>query len=357
MRKPAAKLLMTLVFLGIALVVSEAILRLFAPSLSPDRFEQSRRHLIETGNAAYQEALLPSRTLFWTFRPNVDLGETGDRYFRGFVSNSLGLRNEELKSEKAPGVFRILALGDSCTFGTGVDMEDSYPWQLEDLLNRARPAGAEPPRRAQYQVLNAGVPGYSSFQCLNGLRENGFALAPDLVLVSFGWNDMNVWDDRTDRSISLLLRGESDSSLDGLLSHSALYLALRKAVYSMQVALSAGERTPRVPLDEYVENCGAVLQEAEAAGSRAVFLLWPFRGQVIAEEAVENPYQQALRSFCREQDALLVDLLSAFRARKDPRLFIDMGHLEPAGYRLVAETVAAALREWGLLPGSGGRRG
>jgi lysophospholipase L1-like esterase len=49
--------------------------------------------------------------------------------------NSLGLRNKEFKIDKDKGTFRILCFGDSWTFGWGVDIEKSWPMQMEKFLH------------------------------------------------------------------------------------------------------------------------------------------------------------------------------------------------------------------------------
>lgn len=66
-------------------------------------------------------------------------------------TNRLGLRDSELDSRSRD--FVALAVGDSFTVGFGVQAEESWPEQLEELLQRSRGAGVE--------VVNAGVSGYS----------------------------------------------------------------------------------------------------------------------------------------------------------------------------------------------------
>ena len=68
--------------------------------------------------------------------------------------NSLGLRDRE-PGPADTGTSRILALGDSITFGWRVRLEDSYPKVIERLLNEAQ-AGR------RWEVINAGVGGYES---------------------------------------------------------------------------------------------------------------------------------------------------------------------------------------------------
>src|SRR5262249_20912445 len=69
--------------------------------------------------------------------------------------NSKGLRDNEYDYEPRPGVTRILALGDSVTFGWGVRLEHTYPKVLERLLNHGASQGS-------YEVLNGGVGNYTT---------------------------------------------------------------------------------------------------------------------------------------------------------------------------------------------------
>jgi lysophospholipase L1-like esterase len=338
-----------------SLCLVEVILRIFVPGLSIHRFDQNQQLFIETGNEAYRRALLQSDTLFWKFRPNVTIDGEDSRYFPGRISNSLGLRNEECTRKKAPGVFRILALGDSCTFGVGVPMDGCYPRRLEEILNQGRTDGDVRDPGCTFQVLNAGVPGYTSFQGLNYFLETGLTFEPDLLLICFGWNDAVVWDDRTDRFISQYLIGGEGGGPEALLSKSAIYRACKKALYSLKVSLQFGSRTPRVPLEAYIENMERILSEARSRGVEALFLLWPMQAQVDSKTAERTPHQEALRRFCNERRVPLVDLLEVFRKSGDASWFIDTGHVDARGYRLVAESVAESLVKHGLLPTKTGK--
>jgi hypothetical protein len=42
---------------------------------------------------------------------------------------------DEFSAQKPDGEFRILMLGDSMTFGWGVDVKDTLPSRLERLIN------------------------------------------------------------------------------------------------------------------------------------------------------------------------------------------------------------------------------
>ncbi len=96
--------------------------------------------------------------------------------------NSRGLRDYEYPYQKPPGVFRILGLGDSTTFGQGVVLEDTYLKKLEKRLNEA----ALDPR---FEVINCGRQAWNTTQELEFLRTEGLKYQPDMLIVGFSLND------------------------------------------------------------------------------------------------------------------------------------------------------------------------
>src|SRR5947209_20240288 len=66
----------------------------------------------------------------WALRPNAD-DFTVDKPTH---INSDGFRDREFSPAKPAGTQRIVCVGDSYTYGWGVDVRDSYPKQLERAL-------------------------------------------------------------------------------------------------------------------------------------------------------------------------------------------------------------------------------
>ncbi len=101
-----------------------------------------------------------------------------------YEENSHGLRDHERGYEKEEGVFRIVATGDSFTFGTGVpSMEDIFLKRLERALN------AEGIRGYRFEVINGAQPGYNTPHEYEWLKKEGIKYSPDLIMVVYFFND------------------------------------------------------------------------------------------------------------------------------------------------------------------------
>jgi len=97
--------------------------------------------------------------------------------------NSLGYRSDEIALPKPAGQFRIVCLGGSTTYTTGVkDYRLSYPNLLETEL-----------RRRGYQdvnVVNAGVGAYTSWESLISFELRVLDLEPDMIIIYHAVNDI-----------------------------------------------------------------------------------------------------------------------------------------------------------------------
>lgn len=81
-----------------------------------------------------------------------------------------------IRGRPVPAGARVLALGDSLTFGTGTTPDNAYPAVLAGLTG--------------WEVINGGVPGDTSAQALQRLPGLLQEHAPALVLVGIGGNDL-----------------------------------------------------------------------------------------------------------------------------------------------------------------------
>jgi lysophospholipase L1-like esterase len=92
--------------------------------------------------------------------------------------NPEGFRGPSVPKEKPDGEFRVLALGDSVTFGTGVAVDQTWPAALERDLGKKRPT----------RVINAAVPATSLRDLEYGFRTEFNAYQPDAVVLALTGN-------------------------------------------------------------------------------------------------------------------------------------------------------------------------
>ena len=140
--------------------------------------EQYDRYVLFTSIDPKDFAFTPHPYLSYYPTPNYQKGLTSH--------NSLGYRNDEFPLEKPSGVYRIVALGGSSTYDVSIkDNADTFTAQLERLLK-------EDYGYQNVQVINAGVPGYNSWEILVNLEFRVLDLDPDLVIIYENTNDVHA---------------------------------------------------------------------------------------------------------------------------------------------------------------------
>jgi lysophospholipase L1-like esterase len=269
-------------------------------------------------------------------------------------TNDLGYRVPGWDAARAAAPLRVLALGDSCTFGRGVADAETWPARLEQRL---RAGGAEA------AVFNAGVPGYDTVQeevVLGRLIE---LVRPTDVVVTWLPNDA------LDRSTELRPRTQI---IDGqLIDDVERYQAWRDQVEGRGLSASALYRFTRMNLKRVKDSfagrgagwnrfeideraiaytqapLGRIAARARAAGARPLLLLLP-REEEIEPPLPRDEHYQRMIEFARREAIDVIDLPGAWRTpggRPAGELYLprDEVHFTPLGYELVAEAVAAQL--------------
>lgn len=97
--------------------------------------------------------------------------------------NRDGIRDRDYSRTKPTGTFRIAAVGDSCTFGLGLELADTWPKQLERELQKTNP---------RVEVINFGVMGYNTPQEAERIQDKVLGYAPDLIIIGYSLNDIGV---------------------------------------------------------------------------------------------------------------------------------------------------------------------
>ncbi|WP_165234312.1 SGNH/GDSL hydrolase family protein [Aquisphaera insulae] len=264
--------------------------------------------------------------------------------------NAQHFKGPILEVPKPDGKIRILCYGDSLTDGPP---RGDWPARLHRLLAE-RPASPA----ASYEVVNAGVSGYSSHQGLLRFLQDVDRFQPNLVVVSYGWNDAAQASGPSDREFR-----PPSWPMVSLQRAMVRYRTSLVLTYYLKRLIAEPPRQvdgpfhPRVTVEEYVANLDRFRAESLARGIPIVFLTRPHQA---APEVLRRSgnwrshvpdYNEALVSWAREQDQAVIDIQRAFRERPSS-LFSDECHFVPDGYQIMAELVYE-----GLFPNAGQRRG
>jgi len=259
--------------------------------------------------------------------------------------NSKGYKAPEFAVAKPAGTFRIITLGDSNTDGPD---RGGWPDELRRLL-------ASQPRSAlRFEVINAGVVGYSSFQGLRRMEEC-LRYEPDLVMVSFGANDAHLVVAGPDKTFALR-RPALVPVMRVLYRYKAFllarYLALR---WSGGVGAIETPLEPRVSVPDYEVNLERMVALARGAGARAVLLTRPHDpakrrtappGYWI-ERAAE--YNEATARVGRRLRVPVFDAYALFEG-SGPDAFADESHFTLLGHARMGQLLRDFLAREGLLP-------
>jgi lysophospholipase L1-like esterase len=282
--------------------------------------------------------------------------------------NSQGFRAPKDKLYgRDPEALTIACLGESSTYGLRVAPEHSYPSRLERELS-----GRLPGRRVE--VVNAGVPGYSTPNILALLSLRVVPLKPDLVLLYAGFND--AW-------TRLLFPGFQEDYAHAQKSWvEAAFPLWRRSLLLDRLADRLGYPNSRDPVFQTVawharggdpqenwmrssgepfrRNLATFAAIARAHGAVPVFITQatnfgghPDKVRQALPQAMEE-HMDILRRAARELRVELIDVRGPMSDR--PEYFRDFVHMSEAGNARRAEVVADALLGKGLLRRSGTRR-
>lgn len=311
----------------------------------------------------------------WLFglRPGikVTVPATGDVVYE---INEEGFRDRLYTRTPRPGTFRIIVLGNSVAFGYGVDVSDTFPKRLEEILNERHP-------ETHFEVLNFSVNGYNAYNQEAQLQDVGLAYEPDLVLVQFSvgviHNPTLHFDHQTQMHLGMIPAEafpnpsqripppefpalvRACSKLRTCSWFDERFLApMRRKAHPLPGLISVGPRElPPGPERDWLRTrYREIEQTARSIGAEFAIVAFPYREQIYANAS--GRLEEQLVELGREENWLLINLLPAFKraAPKAPPLFLDTWHVTPAGHRIAAEVIADQLRDHGFLPEPGNEK-
>lgn len=291
----------------------------------------------------------------------------------GFAELSLQVASlfapERLEDGGDGARYRVLCVGDSHTWGAGVERDESYPGHLQRILDELRPG--------LFQVMNLGVPGMNTAQLRKRVPEWFSRHEPDLLVVWAGVN--NAWNtaEVEDAPTSFL------AWLDRQLLRSRVYRLGRVRFHDRKLERYAlqrpedgtwnvvGRRGPPGPTDlhivrhdgvvdvfehqksasdlsrvqrQSVSDLLAITRYAQTASVRVILLTYPLASSTFI------PANRAMCEASRRFEAALVHSAeSLMRVPVEDREWLWALHPGSAIYQEIARDVAASILD-PLLP-------
>ena len=272
--------------------------------------EDWREHVVTNDSLRIQDPVL-----LWRPQPGM------------YPYNEQGFKTTILMEvPKPPNVYRIIAYGDSNTDGpVGMDWSS----ELQKLLEPRN----TPDRK--YEVINAGVAGYSSYQGLQRFIQEADEYEPDLIFVSFGWNDLAQAVGEPDKRYKQ--KSKALIFILRILIPYRTYQAIQHYVQAPKLQqLAKEELQPRVSLEDYLENMRRFAELGREKGIAVVFLSRPYKYST--EEILRNSswrsrvplYNRKLAEFAEEQGEQFIDVQRHYEFKTEG-LFSDEAHFYTKG--------------------------
>ena len=283
-----------------------------------------------------------------TERPRVEL-------VHRISINSLGFRGEQVALDKSPDKFRILCLGDSFTFGSYVNDEDTFPHLLGEALRR---------HDTSVEVINAGVGGTTIIDHAYFLRK-ALVMNPDLVLLTFSENDVDDLSKPVPLYVTMAANREWKSGpmgsvyravRDTALFNFALLVKARYADYIRHRAITSDSPTGANISNQYWEQYDAEFEELtkflRSRSIEIVFAVFPSDHRIGRELEPGNLLERATK-VAERYGVPVIDLLTPLQGSRLPPEELYLlpydGHPSRRGYGVASDAVASYLISHGLL--------
>ena len=331
-----------------------------------------------------------SEYLPWVLKPNsrdAKISPYGD-YNVTLEINSYGIRDYEmLISDKSK---KILVLGDSMTYGQGVEMNETYPKYLERMLNK----------REDYQVFNGGyaashsIDSYYLYLKKEGLQK----FKPSIVVIGFFVYDditdvsLNNWverknglpekieskvydieDSRLVRKRGIIFKYPELRKLYGYLLYKSRFFNYVKNTISDIILTSSSNRIFDKQLNNDIfgqfETDKKILiatnEFLKKNNAELIILVLPVKFQIyddaweeysakIGKDALSRTKPDDLiKEFGAENKIKVVDLYEVFHEKnKKTPLFLKVdGHLNSEGHKITAEEIYKSIKKSGASDG------
>ncbi len=319
------------------------------PELTEEIFTKDERGRdVVRPNLKRAEVVIPGRPHPYPFQPHSKayVDAIGMRVSYRLTTSSRGWRNREVSPQPAAGITRVVTMGDSITFGHGVQDDEAYPLLLERKLAS----------QGEYEVVNVSDLGTESSEALQDLTSRALPLHPAVVTVCVGVND--VVEHYIQRRIhGSWGHGSQERQVRDRLRPNLVAMASRAREAGVQLVLVVPPMNSFFALPEAEAACQTVRDVAQVErlpllDLQAIFAQQERQDGLVLE--IEPARQRLLRFRGGQPEELLAISVSQDRESYitpevypyleqhglHPRLTFDESHPTAEGHRLIAELLA-----------------
>lgn len=275
--------------------------------------------------------------------------------------NNEGFRGRDVLRD--PEGVNLLFVGDSVTFGEGVEDGVEYPAVVEGLLARRFP-------ESSLQVINGSAPGYTIMTEANLVKDALPRLSPRLVLLTFCVNDIfEILRQRDPQGYDIYERERfsplflTSATVRALYFHYFLYLYVHGS-HSPKInglhPLQADTPDVLAAWHEYFEHLGQLAASLAKKDVAFGVIVYPDLSQIVT--GLETP-EAYFNAFERKSGVPILPLLNDFKRRRHEGapILVPDGHPNALGHRIIAESIVDWLTDGtegsppfpGVLPPSG----
>jgi len=298
----------------------------------------------------------PHPSYLWELYPNHEGTTDVGGYIRTLKVNSHGFRGDEVKTRKLPGIFRIMILGDSSAFGYGVNQNEVFSSVLEDNLSKKY-------KDIKIEVVNAAVPGYTTFSTLNFFREKGVKYSPDAIIISHNNDPDFDWDEDRNRTPPRYIL-----PLMKILYRSNIYMCLRREILNSKYkkkpqlykSVPEDRGVHRVSPGDFRKNLSSIMDIANQRGMKILVISMPRRPEnpddadndilddnkdpdVEEKDTELYQYRSIMKEVTLEKGGIFLDLLGKWRDLDPDPLFLDDMHPTIDGHEKIADELMAEI--------------
>ncbi len=243
-----------------------------------------------------------------------------EKRFHSAEYNSLGYRD----TEWTPNAKSVAFLGDSRTFGLFVPREQTYAEQVEYM--------------SDWQSLNLGIPGATTFEALDSMVPDAIAYNPSASVVCLDINSS---------LIGYIPRSNATRRNDivsNLIRSFNTWMVMESAYHSI-----FSERVQIIPVEDYGQQLDQVFERLSQAGVTQHVLLvgyTPLKDYPdLYTQETYNLYREKSREVARKRNIPIIEFTDALQGLSAEQAYVGEHkiHLSAQGHRRIASAVLKIL--------------